>query len=103
MENLTENKKLKDFISNMPFQQVSYYEAILWLTNPGNIRSGRTTLLALAFIQHAIHSHEWIPIFDHNEYGKKEILNRIKELLKVLKIQSCHFKRLGDKVYIRIG
>jgi hypothetical protein len=46
-------------------EQKKHYESIKWLIS-GPLATGRTTLLAWAFIEHAIdHPEEKIRIFDH--------------------------------------
>ena len=64
-------------------EQIKRFEVIQWLLHPrGNRATGRTHLMALAFISHAINTGEWIEIFNHDTHlqSNREILRRTVEL-----------------------
>ena len=46
--------------------QATKFESILWLTDPlGRRGTGRTELLALAYVQHSISYQTWVNIVNH--------------------------------------
>jgi hypothetical protein len=67
--------------------QQKYLKAIEWLISPeDNRRSGRTTLMAIAFIKWALtHPERWIDIFDHfpTEEAKERLLIHIKKMISL--------------------
>ena len=62
--------------------QQDKFTAIKWLLDPlGNIGSGRTQLLAMTYLQHAMKTPIWIPVTNHGLYhpmAEKELFDRIK-------------------------
>lgn len=68
-------------------KQTAYFEAISWLVSDERA-SGRTTLLALAFIDKAIkNAGQYIDVFDHfascpEAIGKRNMLNAITNILE---------------------
>ena len=60
--------------------QSEKFEAIKWLTDPmGHRGQGRTELLALAYVQHAINYRTCVDVTNHgmdNEQNRKELLER---------------------------
>lgn len=61
--------------------QVKKLEAILWLTDPlGGRGSGRTQILAMAYVQHSINYRCWVHVVNHglkHPMADKELLERI--------------------------
>jgi hypothetical protein len=66
-------------------EQARRYEAILWLTDPlGSRGTGRTQLLAMAYIQHSITGRCWVSIVNHglrHPMANRELINRIVYLV----------------------
>ena len=81
---------MKRNITNLTMseQQLKYYDAILWLTNPMGPRgSGRTYLLALSFITHSLKYKTWISIYDHEShtYAKQDLIRQITTIVNNIK------------------
>jgi len=61
--------------------QAKKFETIKWLTDPlGGRGSGRTELLALAYVQHSISYRCWVTIVNHGFYHQindKELTDRV--------------------------
>lgn len=71
-------------------QQLDYYHAIQWLVNDGPRRSGRSHILALAFIQKAMdYPERRIPVFDHYQESQRTsnecIMHEIIKCVNMLK------------------
>ena len=70
-------------------EQRRMFETVLWLTDPiGEKGSGRTHLLALAYIQHSIKYKTWVPIMNHgleHPQANKELLDRIRGIVGNMK------------------
>ena len=95
--------------------QQSKYEGIKWLTDPMGPRgSGRTYLLALSFISHAIYYGMWINIYNHDTHPQsiREIVNQIERIVHGMvgikfQIRNMHERypairiiRIEEPVYI---
>lgn len=65
-------------------KQAERYDTVRWLVNEGPRASGRTTLLALAFLEKAYHNQDsWVRVFDHTQGILSNHINltdRISEL-----------------------
>ena len=63
-------------------------EAILWLTDPfGGRGTGRTQVLALAYVQHSISYRTWVPIVNHGfryPMNDKELCDRILQVVHAM-------------------
>lgn len=78
--------------------QLEKFETIKWLTDPLGARgSGRTQLLAMAYIQHSISYRCWVTVVNHgmghHPMAITELLDRIKYLIPEkynLKIKSLN-------------
>jgi hypothetical protein len=86
--------------------QENKLEAISWLTDPlGSRGQGRTTVLAVSYINHALKYRIEIPIFNHGNFnlqGQKELVDRISALCAELKNEKLVIKKSGNQYYIRI-
>ena len=72
--------ELDNIMKELPALQKEYYESIRWLLNPKGARgSGRSHLMALAFIEHSLYYGIWIKIFDHTTHPLL-----VKEMLKTM-------------------
>jgi len=75
---------MKPFSINLCKNQFKYYEAVKWLTNPmGQRGSGRTYLMAIAFIEHSLNFNMSVPIYNHdnNFVTQQEMLKRISDII----------------------
>ena len=83
-------EEIHKIISNLSQGQLQHYSTISWLLNPmGNRCTGRTHLMALAFIEHSLKHKIWVKIFDHS-FDKKEMVKMINKILK--DIPSLRYK-----------
>jgi len=86
--------------------QAQKYEAIKWLLNIFGPRgSGRTHLMAMAFIEHSLNFDTDIEIFNHDQgfRGTREIMHRIQNIVSshdglVLSIKNPQ----GNRPIIRV-
>lgn len=63
--------------------QSEHLESILWLTSPSR-REGKTYLLALAFIEHAVNNEDMnIHIFNHNDQSNNSIDYLLNEISNI--------------------
>lgn len=77
---MTYPSELSSIINGLSKEQKDYYKAISWLTNPMGPRgSGRSYLMALAFIEHSLSFKIWVKINNHenNTYSTPEMLRLI--------------------------
>ena len=66
-------------------QQEERYEAVKWLLDEGPVGSGRTTLMALVFIEIAFdNQNQYIKVFDHYRKGNKNLLAMIEKVFSQL-------------------
>ncbi len=74
-------------------------ETILWLTDPlGGRGSGRTQVLAIAYIQHSIKYKTWIYIVNHgmaHPMADKELSDRILGIVGGMVGYSVKIRRQG--------
>lgn len=83
--------------------QLEKFEVIKWLTDPfGHRGSGRTQVLAYAYIDHAIKYGAWIEIKNHNSHLTNELKNRISEIMGDREGFCFSIKRQGNSISIRI-
>jgi len=68
--------------------QLKKFDAILWLTDPvRHKRTGRTYLLAVAYITHSKKYDMWVDISNHghmNVESSKELINTIQAIVSQL-------------------
>jgi len=78
-------------VLNLNHTHAKHFDSVSWLVSEGNRRSGRSYLLAAAFVEEAIKTNQKIFIWDHYSRGMiyhlfsyiNEIIGRInKELVK---------------------
>lgn len=84
---------LSNLVIHLTPEQRAKFDAIRWLIGDGPIRSGRTRLMAVAFLEKANSNKEiWIRIFDH-ERSELADSNLMSEIVGIF---ECTFK---DDVY----
>jgi len=77
-----EPKELRQELTNLTVGQSNHYPAISWLLNPlGPRGTGRTRLMALAFIEHSLNHSIWISIYDHTPNNSIDLLQQIKIII----------------------
>lgn len=81
--------------------QQEYYPAIKWLINDGPRASGRTTLLAVAFLEKAVETPgRKILVFDHFPIVRSVRDNMLDRVKALFEIQSPEFKKTYElKIY----
>lgn len=61
--------------------QTKKFETVLWLTDPlGGRATGRTQLLALAYVQHSLSYRTWVHLVNHgfsHPMNDKELIDRV--------------------------
>lgn len=73
--------QVKEFIATLPEQQAKHYETVKWLVNDGPRGSGRTFLLALAFVEKAITCGHPVNIWDHTHYNDPRMLSYLLDII----------------------
>lgn len=86
--------------------QENKLEVVKWLTDPLAFRGqGRTTILAVSYIYHALKYRCEIPIINHGNFnmqGQKEIISHISALCSELKNEKLVIRKSDNQHYILI-
>lgn len=80
--------ELKPIFEFMSKEQAEHYESISWLLNPhGPKGSGKTYLMAVAFIEQSLYTGDTIRVFNHGNtpFAIREMINRISEIMSNVK------------------
>lgn len=85
---------MEELIS-LTIEQQKHLNSVEWLINfDENIATGRTTVLAVAFIKRALkHSGEWVKVFDHYPQNK----NAERHLLATIRFIIAKNRKLLEK------
>lgn len=92
---------MKEIKIKLPSEQAKKFETIQWLTDPMGPRgSGRTHLLALAFITHSLKYGISIPIYDHDfhPYSKKGMILIIEKIVSGMEGFTVAFKGMHNQL-----
>ncbi len=85
--------------------QINKLETILWLTDPlGGRGSGRTELLALAYVQHSISYRTWVNVVNHGFYhpmNDKELLDRILAVVHQMGGYTVKIRRQPASILVK--
>ena len=80
--------------------QEKYWEGVQWIVRNGMLGSGRTHLLALAFIQEAIYNRHPIHIWDHHRpHNHRETRYILKEIEKCVYLLN---KTISEELELHI-
>lgn len=75
-------------VGSLTKKQTKHYDAVRWLLSPGPRGGGRTTLMALCFIDIALQTGMLIEVFDHHSThrdAQREMLRRVVEIAATMK------------------
>ena len=106
--------ELESEFLNLSTEQAQHYKAVSWLLNPVGPRgSGRTHLMALAFIEHSLKHNMAVDIFDHsrevnNPIVRGEMIQEIRRIIEntegrlKLYFSDIHSRRIKIRVKERL-
>jgi hypothetical protein len=80
-------------------EQAKHYESIKWLISEGQRGSGRTYLMALAFVEKSIYEGGWVRIFDHTPYeiAQKQLLMQIDNIVSKMDGYNLQIRGLNNR------
>lgn len=84
--------------------QAKKFETIKWLTDPlGSRGSGRTQLLAMAYINHSLNYKTWVSIINHGNnhpMADKELIDRIVGIVHKMGEYTVKIKRQSSSILV---